>query len=143
MTSIPEKRLTPAVAESWIRDALVLHPLGAQLTVSGACMEPAIPEGSTITLTAPIAPPRAGDVVLLQTPNGLRLHRILIRFRGWMRTKGDQGAYLDPPGSPHSIIAACPGSESRAQRLGRVGLSAARLFLRFWRKKDVKVLDLR
>ena len=130
MTRVLERKLEPHVAESLIRECLLLHPQGAELTVTGSCMEPAIPEGAKIGLYLPSRPLRVGDVVLLKTANGLRLHRILIRFRGWLRTKGDRGSYLDPPAAAGAVIGACRFPESRAQRLGRVVLSLARLLLR-------------
>ncbi len=143
MPSILERTLESAVAESWIRDSLTLHPRGAELTVSGACMAPAIPEGSRVRLARPLTTPRVGDVVLLRTPHGLRLHRILVRFRGSIRTKGDQGTYLDPPISAQAVIAAWQSAEWRTQRLLRAGLSLFRLLFRHVRPAPPELLELR
>ena len=114
--TIPEKRLEAPVAEQWIRECL-LSQGSAQLTVTGACMAPVLPEGATVRLTPP-GKPRVGDVVLLRTANGLRLHRILARIGSSVRSKGDVGSYLDPPAPVSSILGACETGESGATRAG-------------------------
>ena len=130
MTDIAERTLDPQVAESWIRECLSLHPEGVELTVTGACMEPVISEGAKICLGVPKRDLRVGDIVLLRTASGLRLHRILVRFGRYIRTKGDQGAYLDPPSNPQAVIAAFRSRESWTLRAARVALSLSRLLLR-------------
>lgn len=128
--SIPERSLSPEVAEDWIREVLRRDEGGAQLTVSGACMEPSLKEGSKITLRRFHGAARVGDVVLLQTAAGLRLHRVLLRFGDRVRTKGDRGIFLDPASSFSAIIGVCEATESRLARLVRAARSLARLLAR-------------
>jgi hypothetical protein len=129
--SIPERTPTPEVAEGWIRDALRQAAAGALLTVSGSCMEPSLKEGSRITLKAFDGTVRVGDVVLLRTAAGLRLHRVLARVGNRIRTKGDRGTYLDPTASLSAIVGVCETGETRVARLVRAARSLARLFTRF------------
>ena len=128
--TLPERTPSPEQVEDWLRECLHLDPDGAQVTVSGTCMEPALKEGSRITLRPSNGSHRLGDVVLLRTPRGLRLHRVLLRFRGAIRTKGDQGPFFDPAASEAAVIALCETDESRLTRFLRTGLSLVRLFAR-------------
>lgn len=128
--TLPERNPSPEQAESWIRECLDLHPEGATLTVSGTCMEPALGEGLQISLRRLRGVPRLGDVVLVRTPAGLRLHRVLMRFGERIRTKGDRGVYLDPEGSVRDVIAVWNSTESKSRRLLRTGGSLARVFTR-------------
>lgn len=130
--SLPERTPAPEIAEGWIREALRLDPAGAQLTVSGTCMEPSLREGSRITLKSFGGSVRVGDVVLLRTAAGLRLHRVLLRFGDRIRTKGDQGAYLDPASTSSAILGVCEVSDHRWTRLARVVRSLGRLLARPW-----------
>lgn len=130
--SIPERTPAPEVAEGWIRDALRLDPAGAQLTVSGTCMEPSLKEGRRITVKAFDGVVRVGDVVLLRTAAGLRLHRVLLRLGDRIRTKGDLGRYLDPASSSSDIVGVCELSETRLARLAGVARSLGRLLARPW-----------
>ena len=130
--SIPERSLVPEVAEDWIREVLRQDLEGAQLTVSGTCMEPSLKEGSRITLRPCDGPVRVGDVVLLRTAAGLRLHRVLLHFGDRIRTKGDQGTYLDPSSHLSAIIGVCETSETRAALLVMAVRSLGHLFARPW-----------
>ncbi|MEO8358667.1 MAG: S24/S26 family peptidase [Vicinamibacteria bacterium] len=131
--TIAERIASADVAELWIRESLTLD-LGAELTVTGTCMEPALMDGGKIRLQPMKAPPRLGDVVLLRTLNGLRLHRVLFRSRRSIRTKGDQGAYLDPKTPDTAILAVWESTESFATRYLRIVLSLSRLLLRVPRR---------
>jgi len=130
--SLPERFVEPEVAEDWIRDVLSREPLGAELTVSGTCMEPALPEGSKVRLKAATRPVRTGEIVLLRIEAGLRLHRVVSSFGGWIRTKGDRGIYLDPKVPRHAVIALCDVNEGRLTRLSRTAVSLGRLLGRPW-----------
>jgi len=130
--TIPERSLAPEVAEDWIRGLLRQDPGGARLMVSGTCMEPSLKEGSRITLSSFEGAVRVGDVVLLRTAAGLRLHRVLLRFGDRIRTKGDQGTYLDPSSPLSAIIGVCDSNETRLTRLARAAGSLGRLFARSW-----------
>jgi hypothetical protein len=125
--TLPERDLEPEAAEDWIRDLLGREPLGAELTVSGTCMEPALPEGSKVRLKAATGPVRTGDIVLLRVAAGLRLHRVVLSFRGWIRTKGDRGIYLDPKAARQAVIAVCDANEARLTRVCRTAVSVGRL----------------
>ena len=67
------------------------------LTVTGVCMEPALREGQSVTVSR--AAPRLGDIVLVKHAEALRLHRLIwrspFRPRGW-RTKADRSWIFDP-----------------------------------------------
>lgn len=128
--SLPERSLSPEVAEEWIREVLRQDERGARLTVSGSCMEPSLKEGSKVTLMPLQGTARVGDVVLIRTAAGLRLHRVLLRFGDRVRTKGDSGTYLDPVSSASAVIGVCETSESRLARLLHTAGSLARLLAR-------------
>ena len=128
--SLPERALESEVAEDWIRDLLGRDAHGAELTVSGTCMEPTLPEGAKVRLKAPTGPVRAGDIVLLRLAAGLRLHRVVFSSPGWIRTKGDRGIYLDPKVLRQAVIAVCETNETRLDRLVRVTASLVRLLAR-------------
>jgi len=130
--SLPERSLAPEVAEDWIRDILRQESKGARLTVSGACMEPSLKEGSRITLRRFDGVVRVGDVVLLRTAAGLRLHRVLLRFGDRIRTKGDRGTYLDPASPLSAVIGVCETNETRLTRLVRAAGNLGRAFARSW-----------
>lgn len=128
--TLPERSISPDLAEAWIRESLRVDPRGAHIDVSGSCMEPALVEGARVLLKPGPGPVRLGDVVLLRTPGGLRLHRVLLRFGDRIRTKGDRGTYLDPAGSAGDIIAICDMTESRALRVVRAACSLVRVLTR-------------
>ena len=130
--SLPERTPPPEVAEQWIRECLSLDPRGAELRVTGTCMEPAIREGARVRLKAPDRPARVGDVALLRTLKGLRLHRVVLRIGSTLRTKGDTGVYLDPASSIGDVIAILSGAEPRWKGLLLASMSLVRLFRRPW-----------
>lgn len=130
--SIPERSLVPEVAEDWIREILRQDDQGARLTVSGTCMEPSLKEGSKITLRRFDGVVRVGDVVLLRTAAGLRLHRVLLGLGDRIRTKGDRGIYLDPSSPLSAVIGVCETDEDRFTRLVRVAGNLGRVFARSW-----------
>jgi hypothetical protein len=126
--SLKERTASPGLADDLLRDCLTLDPKGGQLIVSGTCMEPLLREGDTIQVETPGTTMRMGDVVLIRTPLGLRLHRVVFRFGETLRTKGDRGICLDPVASQRDVVAVWPSTESRAQRAWQVGLSVFRCF---------------
>lgn len=130
--SLPVRTPSPEIAEQWIRECLSLDPRGAELTVTGTCMEPAIREGARIRLRVPDRPARVGDVALLRTAKGLRLHRVVFRIGSTLRTKGDTGIYLDPAASSGDVIAILAGAEPRGKGLLLTALSLLRLLRRPW-----------
>ncbi len=130
--TLPERPLVPEIAEDWIREILRQEAGGARLTVSGTCMEPSLREGSKITLRRFDGVVRVGDVVLLRTAAGLRLHRVLLRLGDRIRTKGDRGTYFDPSSPLSAVIGVCETKESRLTRLVRATGSLGRVFARSW-----------
>ncbi len=130
--SLPEKTPSSVVAEQWIRECLSLDPQGAELTVTGTCMEPAIREGARIRLKARVRPARVGEVALLRTPNGLRLHRVVLRIGSTIRTKGDTGFYLDPRASQEDVIGVVSENGPRWKDRLRAARSLLRLTGRPW-----------
>ena len=137
--TLPERCLPAEVADAWLRACMEMDHRGGEIRVSGSCMEPSLPEGSRVRLRWPDPPPRVGDIVLLKTPSGLRLHRVLIRLGSRIRTKGDRGVYLDPAGSARDVIAVCDAAESRGRRLLRTLHSLARLLTRSPEKRAGRV----
>lgn len=79
------------------RELLAAFP-SARLGVTGACMEPAIPQGRKVVLAdARRRPPRFGDVVLARLGSRLVLHRLVWAPRGarpW-RTQADRAPLFD------------------------------------------------
>jgi hypothetical protein len=134
--SLAERAIDPGLAEDWIREALRLHPQGVRLTVSGTCMEPALAEGSKVTLATVTRAVRAGEVVLVRTVAGLRLHRVLLAFADRIRTKGDRGTYLDPAAPRSAVIAICDTGEGPLVMKTRAFLSLARLAARPWTRNQ-------
>jgi hypothetical protein len=132
--TLAERTIDPGLAEDWIRETLELHPEGARLTVSGTCMEPFLAAGTKVTLIPAIRPARVGEVVLLRTDAGLRLHRVVLASAGRIRTKGDRGIYLDPPAPRSAVIAVCATGENRFAMRARAIRSLVRLCSRPWRR---------
>jgi hypothetical protein len=71
-----------------------------RLSVRGACMAPAAGEGERVRVVAASRrPPRFGDVVLVATRDGLRLHRLVWPLRPGsaqrLRTMADRARALD------------------------------------------------
>jgi hypothetical protein len=121
--------------EELLRECLAEFPW-VRLTVTGACMEPALADGEKVHLVPPSRrPPRVGDVVLARGPEGLRLHRLVwgppLAWPGsrW-RTKADRGRLLDPPLEPADVLASVARIEPRpdtvVRRPGRALMSLAR-----------------
>lgn len=127
--SLGERAVAPRLAEAILRECLVLDPHGGRLTVSGRCMEPVLREGAVIQVEAPAGPVRTGDVVLVRTSAGLRLHRIVLRLGQTLRTKGDRSVFLDPAVAVRDVVGVWVSAESRARSLLRVGLSLGRYIL--------------
>ena len=94
-------------------------------------MTPALIEGERVKLTEPARTARLGDIVLIRTLGGLRLHRVLFRAGENVRTKGDHGTYLDPTTPASRIIAVCAIDESPAVRMARTARSVLRLARRW------------
>jgi hypothetical protein len=80
-----------------IEDAL--RAFGAvRFRVTGDCMSPAIAPGEEVlVVSAEERPPRFGDVVLVASREGPRLHRLVYAFAGSLRTKGDRAPGFDGP----------------------------------------------
>jgi hypothetical protein len=107
-------RELPAVTAPSDRALAVIEDLlgtlpDVRLTVTGACMAPALPEGTVVSLArAGHGRPRLGDVVLVRLPAGLRLHRLVwgppLAWRRW-RTKGDRSLAWDPLVDPLAVLA--------------------------------------
>ena len=76
--------------------------------------------------------PRLGDVVLVELPEGLRLHRLIwgppfVRSNAW-RTKGDQAWLWDACTPPEAILGTVIACESGDPRRGRVWRTVRSLF---------------
>jgi hypothetical protein len=121
--------MAPELVEAVLRECLAVDPRGGQLTVSGNCMEPVLREGAIVRIETPARSVRTGDIVLVRTSVGLRLHRVVFRLGGTLRTKGDRAAFLDPAVTVRNVIGVFAPAESRGRNLGRVGLSLGRWIL--------------
>jgi hypothetical protein len=118
----------PRFARQVLAACLAEAPL--RLRVTGSCLSPLLREGETVVLERPaVRRARWGDVVLCETPSGLRLHRLVWSppWGGW-RTKGDRSAACDRV-SRHDIlgtvVALDGGRPVRRQRLRAVRSLAA------------------
>ena len=83
--------------------------------VTGDCMRPALAAGDVVRVAnAGRRPPRFGDVVLVATGEGLRLHRLVwgppLALARW-RTKGDRAPGFDRPLSPEGAVGTVLGVE--------------------------------
>jgi hypothetical protein len=96
-----------------------------RLTVSGACMEPALKDGDVVTLVAASRrPPRLGDVVLALVGDRVELHRLVWAARGRWRTKADRAPTWDAVLREPDLIATAV--EVQSGPLTRTPRSAAR-----------------
>jgi hypothetical protein len=98
-----------------------------RLTVTGACMAPALPAGATVAVQhADERPPRFGDVVLLRDGQGLRLHRLvwkpLLGGGGCWRTKADRARGLDPAVRREDVLGTVVAVNGRCPARLRPGL---------------------
>ena len=97
-----------------------------RLTVTGACMEPALKDGDVVTLvSAARRPPRLGDVVLAAVGDEVQLHRLVWVARGRWRTKADRAPTWDACLNGPDLIATAV--EVRSGERTRTPRSAARL----------------
>lgn len=71
----------------------------------GASMIPAIRPGACVEIRA-ATPDRIarGDIVLLKTPGGLRLHRVVEIRPGSLITRGDNHAHNDAPADARDLL---------------------------------------
>ena len=99
--------------------ALILGSLAGfdavSFRVTGDCMRPTLAPGDIVRVAGvDRRRPRFGDVVLVATGEGLRLHRLVWRlplvFSRW-RTKGDRAAGFDGPLSPERALGTVLGVE--------------------------------
>jgi hypothetical protein len=75
-------------------------------------MTPAIASGEVVQLLAAESrPPRFGDVVLVDLPEGLRLHRLVFARRARQRTKGDGTRVFDRAHAPTNTLGTVVGVE--------------------------------
>jgi hypothetical protein len=75
-------------------------------------MSPALEPGDVVVLER--RRPRFGDVVLVELPTGLRLHRVVFALPGgpWVRTKGDNSDPWDPRVARARVVATAAQAES-------------------------------
>lgn len=104
--------------------------------VRGGCMAPAAPEGAQVRLVgADRRRPRFGDLLLVRTRDGLRLHRLVWppRPRGGarLRTAADRSRALDPAVGPGDVLGVVTLVEhGHGTRPARARLRAARSLVR-------------
>jgi hypothetical protein len=115
-----------ARAAALLRGCLAEFPQ-ARLTVTGACMAPALLPGDVaLVAAARQRPPRLGEIVLVRLAEGLRLHRLVPgpgRSGSFRRTKADRAACWDPPFAAEDLL----GAVVSVERGGRVFPAPRRL----------------
>jgi len=82
------------------REALLRESLSAfevvSFPVTGACMTPAVAPGEIVRVAAKsVQDPRFGDIVLVASREGPRLHRLVFSGLGHIRTRGDRALGFD------------------------------------------------
>jgi hypothetical protein len=108
-TTDGEKR-SPAIRSELLRAGMeALVEARGSVSVSGACMVPAIAAGAVVRLEPCVAGElRPGDVVLLERDGTFFLHRYLARAgSGSLRrliVKSDRGRRADAPWPPASVV---------------------------------------
>jgi hypothetical protein len=75
----PATRITPAVLSTDLVRRLIAKEAQLRLSVRGAALRPALRSGDRVTLAAPTRPPTRGDLVALQTEEGLVVRRYVGR----------------------------------------------------------------
>ena len=103
-------------AEATLVSCLSSFPY-VQFRVTGDCMAPVLPAGTTVTVApSDRKPPRIGDIVLVRQSGGLRLHRLIwgppIVRRGSWRTKGDRAWLWDGRAPEDTILGTVVAGES-------------------------------
>ncbi|MFA5027738.1 MAG: S24/S26 family peptidase, partial [Candidatus Methylomirabilota bacterium] len=112
------------LARSAVLDCLAAFP-SIRFRVTGDCMRPTLPAGATVTVaSAARVRPRLGDIVLVELPEGLRLHRLIwgppvARGSAW-RTKGDEAWSWDTRTPPEAVLGTVIACESGDPRRGRI-----------------------
>jgi hypothetical protein len=122
-----------ALADATLADCLAHFPQ-VRLRVTGACMEPRLPEGIAVLLeSSDRVRPRWGDVVLVRHAAGSRLHRLVWcpPFTPAWRTQADRSPTCDPAVDRAEILAvavAIPetqGPRLRSRTVAARGLARA------------------
>jgi hypothetical protein len=104
------------MAEATLVTCLLSFPY-VRFRVTGDCMTPLLPAGTTVTVVpSDRKPPRIGDIVLVRHSGGLRLHRLiwgppLVRRGSW-RTKGDRAWLWDGRAPGDAILGTVIAGES-------------------------------
>jgi hypothetical protein len=114
-------------AAAFLRESL--EAFGSiRFRVNGTSMTPAIASGEVVHLrNARARPPRFGDVVLVDLPEGLRLHRLVFARNKRQRTKGDGTRVFDRLHERAHTLGTVVGVERPGQGLVPVA-SRARAF---------------
>ena len=112
--AIEKVEAEPGRVQALLRDSLGAFE-AVTFRVTGECMGPVLAEGDVVRVaSAGRRRPRFGDVVLVATGEGLRLHRLVwgppLAFASW-RTKGDRAPGFDGPLSPRSALGIVLGVE--------------------------------
>jgi hypothetical protein len=118
-SAVAARCVDEARADALLRGCLAEFPQ-ARLTVTGACMTPALLPGDVAIVEAARGRrPRLGEIVLVRLAEGLRLHRLVPgpRRRGsFRRTKADRAACWDHPFAPEDLL----GTVVAVERGGQV-----------------------
>ncbi len=125
-----------ALSDALLRDVLATFRY-ARMRVTGECMRPTLLPGDVaIVASAERRPPRIGDVVLVRHAEGLRLHRLVLKWKGSWRTMGDRTTRLDASvgaGSILGTVAAVEGRRLRGRLPSTIRSLSTALFARFQR----------
>jgi hypothetical protein len=125
-SAAPAAETAEAAWSEQVLRALLDEHESVRLRVTGECMAPRLHHGDVVSLySARRCRPRWADVVLVKTPAGLRLHRVVWAGRVW-RTKGDRAPFWDGPVSAGEILAVAP--ENRHPLAALLSLGRAVVF---------------
>jgi hypothetical protein len=87
---------------------LLERGIAVRFRAHGRSMFPAIADGDVLEVSA-IAPHRAGDVVLVQSQEGIRAHRVISSTRERIVTRGDSCLEADAGANTGSVFGVVTG----------------------------------
>jgi hypothetical protein len=151
MSEIAPLELEEDLAATVLRQCLDSFP-HIRLQVTGECMRPILRHGDVVRIVSTAnQAPRLGDIVLVKSAAGLRLHRLVwgppfAATGGQWRTKGDHSSLWDAPVAPEDVLgvvvevegpcfgwrAAMRQASTALASLGRSVLTSAREYLPGW-----------
>jgi len=122
-----DSRLFGELMRSLLKDGI-----GVRFRAAGRSMYPAIADGDTVEVTA-MSTATSGEVVLTETADGLRVHRI-VNTGTAVSTRGD--CCVDHDGDSHPLGAVCVIKDQAARPVPRRHLGTiVRRWVARWRRR--------